>query len=342
MGNDRQYNTMQLIYCKFFTMTIDPRKHLAFFQHLVEKSPPALQGLDPIRMTVLYFCAVGSDVLGGLEQVIPHRTEVIEWIYRQQVPSGGFCAGAYEQQNKALHASDSVCGHITMTHCALALLWMLGEDRSFPRVDRAGIARLFKQCQLSDGSFRALPYSSENDPRFAYSASVVLHLLNPPDWTLFIDVQAATKYLASMQTYEGGFGDRPHAEAQGGMTFCSISALKLLGADLEKVIDVPRLIRWCLRRCGDGFNGRTNKDSDTCYAYWVGCVLAQLGLLPVLDLKPTVRFILGCQDGCRGGISKEEGVKPDPLHSALGLCALSLFTDDLELRRISPLLGFVV
>lgn len=38
------------------------------------------------------------------------------------------------------------------------------------------------------------------------------------------------------------------------------------------------LIRWCLMRQNQGYNGRTNKDNDSCYSFWIGATLNLLGV----------------------------------------------------------------
>ncbi|CAL5431333.1 unnamed protein product [Camellia sinensis] len=44
-----------------------------------------------------------------------------------------------------------------------------------------------------------------------------------------------------------------------------------------------------------GFQGRPNKPSDTCYAFWVGGVLRILGGHKFIDEKALRQFLLTCQ-----------------------------------------------
>lgn len=112
------------------------------------------------------------------------------------------------------------------------------------------------------------------------------------------------KFIASCQTYEGGFacstfpfptGESPAlAEAHGGYTSCSLLAHFLLTSSKPKdavssydasfphSIDVNAAIRWSVLMQGEaieagGFRGRSNKLVDGCYSWWVG------GGLPVLE-----------------------------------------------------------
>lgn len=112
-------------------------------------------------------------------------------------------------------------------------------------------------------------------------------------------------FIASCQTYEGGFACATHlfptgespaqAEAHGGYSSCSLLAYFLissvksaqdsdssLGAEWPKSIDVDGAIRWSVMMQGEaieagGFRGRSNKLVDGCYSWWVG------GGIPVLE-----------------------------------------------------------
>jgi len=72
-----------------------------------------------------------------------------------------------------------------------------------------------------------------------------------------------------------------------------------------------------------GFQGRPNKDSDTCYAFWVGATLRILGGLKFIDEKELHAFLLTCQSEF-GGFSKFPGQFPDLYHSYYGITAFSL------------------
>jgi len=48
------------------------------------------------------------------------------------------------------------------------------------------------------------------------------------------------------QTYEGGMGGCPGAEAHGGYTFCGYAALAILGHC--KLVDTDRLLRWVVNK----------------------------------------------------------------------------------------------
>ena len=64
------------------------------------------------------------------------------------------------------------------------------------------------------------------DVRGTYTAVAVASLMNllTPELTAGV-----ADYALSCQTYEGGFGGEPGAEAHGGYAFCAVAALSILG-----------------------------------------------------------------------------------------------------------------
>ena len=64
------------------------------------------------------------------------------------------------------------------------------------------------------------------------------------------------------------------------------------------------LKRWCLYRQVDGFQGRPNKDTDTCYSFWVGGALKLIDAYALVNAQENERFILSTQDPITGGLAK--------------------------------------
>lgn len=85
-----------------------------------------------------------------------------------------------------------------------------------------------------------------------------------------------------------------------------------------------QLLRWLINRQQTGFNGRPNKDTDTCYSFWVGGTLALLGAEHVIDRRALRGFLLSNEDLLTGGFRKSQGAHPDPLHTYMSLAGLSL------------------
>ena len=123
-------------------------------------------------------------------------------------------------------------------------------------------------------------------------------------------VEGTAAFIASCQTYEGGFASSSHpsyslsgallpspaprpplGEAHGGYTFCALASWILLQSYIaqskhQPTIDVKNLLRWLVQMQGTeaelgGFKGRTNKLVDGCYSWWCGGAFALLEALGV-------------------------------------------------------------
>jgi len=219
-----------------------------------------------------------------------------------------------------------------MTYTALAILKMCGDD--FGRVHKPSIAKALNALQQSDGSFCPVANGSENDMRFVYCACAISKMIG--DWS-GIDKDRAVKYILSSQSYDYGIAQAPGQESHGGSTYCAVAALVLM----ERLADLPKkenLIQWLLERQQSGFQGRINKDVDTCYSFWIGATLDMLGAYQLVDFPSVKGFTLLCQHKM-GGFSKCEGQYPDVLHTYLGLCGLSLGGEP-GILPINSALGF--
>ncbi|CAI6000663.1 unnamed protein product [Closterium sp. NIES-64] len=140
------------------------------------------------------------------------------------------------------------------------------------------------KCQ--SGGFR-LHQGGETDVRGCYTAMAVAHLLciRPPDLT-----ENVAAYVYRCQTYEGGIGGEPGAEAHGGYTFCGLAAMLLAGADPWEHLNLPLLLDWLVFRQGSvegGFQGRSNKLVDACYSLWQGGLFPLLALCSSSHTRPT-------------------------------------------------------
>ena len=179
-----------------------------------------------------------------------------------------------------------------------------------------------------NGSFNSSTEGGENDMRFVFCAAAISHILD--DWS-GLDADSAVGYILSSISYEGGIAQGPNMEAHGGSTYCAIATLSLLGRmDALSRKQKRKLVRWCCQRLDEGFTGRPNKPSDTCYSFWVGATLKLLSMdqsaedVEVL-IERSANFVLDTQDSVVGGLAKWVDNSTDPLHTQLGLGGLSLF-----------------
>lgn len=125
------------------------------------------------------------------------------------------------------------------------------------------------------------------------------------------------------QTYDGAIGIAPETESHAGAVFCAVAALVLAGRVMQLGMDQAELIRWLVFRQQDGFQGRCNKDPDTCYAFWNGATLDLLGKHALVDVPSCQAFVYSCQFPF-GGIAKFPDTMPDVMHSYYSLAWLSI------------------
>ncbi|KAG5644761.1 hypothetical protein DXG03_007669 [Asterophora parasitica] len=213
-----------------------------------------------------------------------------------------------------------------MTYTALLSLAILRDD--FLRLDRVGLLDFIRSCQRTDGSFSTVPGSNEMDLRSLYCAFAISAMLN--DWSA-VNTDRAITYIASCRTYEGGYGQAPFCEAQGGTTYTAIASLFLVPRDsaTSPLTSAERelTIQWLLSNfhASGGFSGRTGKDADACYCFWCGATLQILGAGDLVDKRALAKFMVECQFKY-GGIAKAPGENPDPYHTYLSLAALSIYS----------------
>eukprot|EP00123_Amoebidium_parasiticum_P012532 comp21423_c1_seq1/m.29533 comp21423_c1_seq1/g.29533 ORF comp21423_c1_seq1/g.29533 comp21423_c1_seq1/m.29533 type:complete len:352 (-) comp21423_c1_seq1:601-1656(-) len=318
------------------TPEFDPKMHIAYFRRCMQMLPEPYKGQDHNRLTLLFFCLSGLDVLNGLELGEEERAGIVDWIYSLQVvpdkddpdKNAGLCGfrGSnwlgmpFETSGvKSYYPND--CSHITMTYCALLLLITLGDDLS--RVSRKAIVESLRGLQLEDGSFTSTVVGGESDLRFLYCACVISTLLD--DWS-GVDRERAIKFIRGSMSYECAFGQGPNLEAHGGSTFCAVASMVLLGGTDGILTNnqVSGLQGWLINRQQTGFQGRPGKPTDSCYSFWVGASLEMLGVYDWVDKEANAGFLRTCQFAKYGGFGKWPDSYPDVLHAYFSVCGFSL------------------
>ncbi|KAG2180763.1 hypothetical protein INT44_003770 [Umbelopsis vinacea] len=315
------------------------KKHIAYFLYNLRMLPAPYTETETNRMTLAFFCLGSLSLLGQLDSVVSEkdRKEWIDWIYAQQVLpdpedpdksryscgfKGSSWAGhSYDPQATSTKHDPNDTASIPNTYTALANLLLLGDDLS--RVNTKAIATTLKNLQQDDGSYAPAYGSSETDIRFVFCACVISHILD--DWS-GVDIDRATAFVRNSQSYENAMGQSPEGEAHGGSTFCGVAALTLMGKLKEGLVDRDELIKWCLARQISGFQGRPNKKEDTCYCFWIGGALQNLGAFHLVNDVNLRSFLMSTQT-IRGGFGKDSESPPDVLHSYMGLATLSLMKE---------------
>ncbi|KAL8247693.1 hypothetical protein R6Q59_008909 [Mikania micrantha] len=317
-------------------------RHIRYLEMNYQMLPSPYEGQEINHLTLVYFIINGLHILHAIDRI--DREAVINWVLSLQAHpknesdlNNGQFYGFHGSKSSQFHSNENKVSvlnnsHLASTYCALAILKTVGYDLSL--VDSNSISKSMKHLQQSDGSFMPIHTGAETDLRFVYCAAVISSLLD--NWS-GIDKEKAKNYILSCQSYDGGFGLIPGQESHGGATYCAVASLRLMGFiedDLLSkctsscIIDVPLLLDWCLQRqaVDGGFQGRPNKISDTCYAFWVGGVLKILGANKFLNERNLRKFLLTCQSEY-GGFSKFPRQFPDLYHSYYGFTAFSMLQE---------------
>ncbi|EPY52049.1 geranylgeranyltransferase I beta subunit Cwg2 [Schizosaccharomyces cryophilus OY26] len=341
-------------------MQLTVSKHVAFFQRHLILLPNPYEEHDSERMALGFFCLLGLDLLNSLDKVSKEdRESWIEWIYRNYIlmnceDSNCKYAGFRGFATGGTSLTVEQEPQLAATSFAISNLLLLGDDLS--RIDKHAVEQFLSLCQLPGGHFKSTASSTcyDQDMRQLYLATTIATLLD----ISFPHIELSFQYILHCQNYEGGFSLIPFAEAHAGATFCALASLRLLVniisiqkqpklATLDNdsipkhyalqdyIPDTKKLITWLVKRqqISGGFNGRTNKDHDTCYSYWVQGSLQLLGASQFISHNNVKSFLLNQTQHNFGGFSKVAGEFPDVLHSSLGLYALA-FNDETNFPKV--------
>ncbi|KAI9693657.1 MAG: hypothetical protein M1822_002928 [Bathelium mastoideum] len=191
-------------------------------------------------MSLAFFIYAALDLLNALEaSVTPaERAEHVDWIYRCQLPEGGFRAFPGSDFGKLRNDQNRKWDppNLPATFFAMQTLAVLKDD--FHRLDRRGILEWIPNLQREDGSFGQHVVNGiiegGHDSRFGYMAAGIRWMLRgniegPLDGIRDIGVERFWRCIEQAQTYDGGISDAPFHEAHAGFEYCATSALSLLG-----------------------------------------------------------------------------------------------------------------
>eukprot|EP01133_Synstelium_polycarpum_P013417 gene13417-15809_t len=329
---------------------LDIEKHIKYLKRSLNALPSPYKSAMPNHLSVVYFTVSAFDVLNRLEELDPIKQDIIDFVYSRQVrPNPGDTtqncgfrgANFLGQEYEAKYERCSCSSHPVMefdlpslanTYCALMILRIMGDDYS--RVNKDGIVVAMRKLQQTDGSFNGQPGVAESDLRHLFCATAISFMLD--DWR-GMDRELALRYVMSSVSYERGIGQGPGQEAHGGSTYCGLATLALLGK-IDQLEDREGLIGWLTARQITGFNGRTNKDPDTCYTFWVGASLAILKATALVNFDLVRAFVFEAQHSAIGGIAKQPDTLPDALHTYMAIQGLAIGGQD-NLAPVNYVLG---
>jgi geranylgeranyl transferase type-2 subunit beta len=212
--------------------------------------------------------------------------------------------------------------HVLYTLSALQILAMADcMDTELSAERKTKIVSFIASLQQPDGSFVGDAGQGEVDTRFSYCALSALSLLGKLD---AIDLKTAVSYIeACYNPLDGGYGSCIGAESHAGQVFCCIGALSIAKALPNKT---DKLFWWLSERQCDsgGLNGRSEKQADVCYSWWILSAMSIMGMVHYIDEIKLGQFILKAQDPDDGGIADRPEDMADVFHTFFGVAGLSL------------------
>jgi protein farnesyltransferase subunit beta len=234
--------------------------HVRYIRSGLRELRSAFAGLDASRPWMVYWMLHGLNLLSV--RPTPYYADAVDFLARcQNATTGGFGGGPGQ------------LAHCAPSYAAVLALATIGTPEAYAAVDRRSMYRWLLTLKRADGGVH-IHADGEVDVRSAYTMLTIASLLNimTPELTAGV-----AEWLASCQTYEGGFAGEPGCEAHGGYAFNAMAGLAILGR--FDLVDVPALRRWLVARqlgMEGGFQGRTNKLVDGCYSFWQGALPAIL------------------------------------------------------------------
>ncbi|VDD82502.1 unnamed protein product [Mesocestoides corti] len=233
-------------------------EHINYLSKRLVDLPTGIEHLDASQPWLGYWIIHGLRLL-CYQLSNQQKCSVIALLKSCQHPEGGFAGGPRQ------------LAHLAPTYGAINCLASLLSADALDIIDRQKLGDWLASLRLSNGSF-LMHHGGEVDVRGAYcavsSAALTGLLQSRPE--LF---DGTAEWIASCQTYEGGFGGQPCVEAHGGYSFCAFAALRIL--QRTDLVDIPRLLKWAACRqmpTEGGFQGRTHKLVDSCYSFWLGAL----------------------------------------------------------------------
>ncbi|EFP87995.1 uncharacterized protein PGTG_13799 [Puccinia graminis f. sp. tritici CRL 75-36-700-3] len=237
--------------------------HIRYALRHLRMLPPPYQSDDSNRITFGFFALSSLAILGGLDRLdLAERADYIHWIYRRWNPKLGGFGGApnIDLRGLGLDEEPSDQPHLTHTYTALLILALLTlpsdetpePESPYGNLDLPKLLQFVRDCQRPNGSFGSFPDSHDEDVRFVYCAVAILAIVRVDPSTV-IDVDSTERFLKSCRRYEGGYGQAPHFEAQGGTTYCALASFALLSRleSSQTEEEADQTVRWLVDRQGE-------------------------------------------------------------------------------------------
>jgi prenyltransferase beta subunit len=320
------------------------RKHLEYIQSVAASEKPegsqTLHGIyiDLNRLVGLYWIACSVSLLDVLEEPLA-ITGILEKRIHGKV--------LQHMANSPLQFKELGGPLRTLSYVQLIELLVCDnreKDGIFSKTVIPQIRTFVETCIVGCPLEKTLPFWF--DMRGIYCLTSLMKLTGTLDCLTPIQRSCIIDYINRSQAILGGFGAGPRAEAHAGYTFCAVASLTILDAPVPHK---HRLTVWLSKRLAET-NGRVGKPRDSCYLWWVGATLVNLGCRSILEgeRERIERFLnVNCFCPETGGISKypsipvdDESVHgkqdPDLFHTFLGISSLALLKGRIDPLTVLP------
>ncbi|RKU42642.1 hypothetical protein DL546_000949 [Coniochaeta pulveracea] len=264
---------------------------------------------EHLRLNGLYWGLTALHLLGHPD-ALP-RNETIDFVLSCQHDSGGFGAAP---------------GHDAHMLYTVSAVQILATIDAFDELETRGkgkglVGKFIAGLQNRESGTFAGDEWGEEDTRFLYGALNALSLLG---MLHLVHVDKAVQHVAACGNFDGGYGASPGAESHAAQIWTCVAALSVAGR--IDLVDTDKLGRWLSERQtpSGGLNGRPEKKEDVCYSWFVLGSLEIIGKTHWIDREALIKFILGCQDTEKGGISDRPGDAVDVWHTVFGVAGLSV------------------
>lgn len=293
--------------------------------------------VESFLMTTSYFLCGIMKICGELDQM--NKNKFIFFVSQCGVlDKDNFLVGFKGNTN-----NESLEEDLASTYSALCILQMCDIDTTSQRDMEKNMKSKFnkeiliqntlKHFHPEKGTFTNYKNDSEDDVRFLYCGLCIFKMIDANLISTCLPVDKIKKYLKSIKSYEGGYSMMSDCESNGGTTYCALASYYLIDS-INEVMNDNTLLSWLVYRCSnpEGVNGRTNKQCDSCYTYWIYSSLIIINKNNLVDTEFISSFICKCQT-IFGGYSKYSNINekgeeiynyPDIEHTYYSLLSLCL------------------
>lgn len=163
------------------TPSLNKPRHVKYWLRCLRTCLPTdYTSTDLSRMTLGFFSIAAIDILGELQKLATDddRTRWINWIYSNQLPTGGFRGSPAT----FLYGASPQWDPPSLPASFFALVTLVTLRDGLERVDKRGLLKLLPKMQRADGSFGEWLGPGEevvggSDMRFIYCASAIRWIL---------------------------------------------------------------------------------------------------------------------------------------------------------------------